>query len=31
MNAAPAATGIIMNPTPLAPRIAIIGLAPAGG
>ena len=31
MNDAPAATGIIMNPTPLAPRIAIIGLAPAGG
>ena len=31
MNNAPTATGIMIKPAPLAPRIAIIGLAPAGG
>ena len=31
INNAPAATGIIRKPNPFAPRIAIIGLAPAGG
>ena len=31
MNNAPAATGIIIKPISFAPRIAIIGLAPAGG
>ena len=31
MNDAPAATGIKMKLAPLAPKIAMIGFAPAGG